>query len=774
MFVKEDWTLFRTLGTLCQRAGVAEEDIPALLAKELADNSLDEAGACTVELVGSDGLRVSDAGRGIPGDDSEIAGMFSITRPKTSTKFLRRPTRGALGGGLRIVVGAVVSTRGSLVVSTRGRRLQIDHHFDSGGSIPRNLGPWDGVGTQIDVSFGGEYRLDEDTLHWARMAMALSTGKRYEGKTSPWWYDDDAFYELLQAARGMTLRDVIREFQGYGGAKAGRLVSLLGYKESMCRDLSKDQAADLLDRMRQDSFEIGLGKLGTIGRPEDRVLHGHDLYGHATAAAYISMDSMRLPVRVEAWSMVADHADADFAAVAFVNRTPSTTPLYVSKHTKRLFIHGSGLGVTFGKNHAPFLLWFNVDTPYMPIVSEGKEPDFSHFEELIVKVIEKAASKVPCIARERGDHKVKGPSAKRQKQNALIGELIPWGMDNARGATNYRIDLRSLYYAIRPRFMAVFIKAPGYGYFGRVIQDYENASGDIPNLYRGIRGMIYHPHTHQKIPLEDFAVEMYRRPGWLFNKVLFIEKEGLFNVLIQAGFPEQYDCMLLTSSGHGTGAAKDLIDLIADTDEPCEFFVLHDADAAGTLIFQSLQEETRARAARKVRLINLGLEPAEGRAMGLQVEHPPPREDSRGRPIWRPVADYVPETDKQWLQANRIELNAMIPIENFVAWVESKFAPYGKKLVPPDDVLRSRLEGHIWSTIAAEVRERLEEEYDIPAMIREETEARLKGLGPAIEETARGLGEEVAAELERDRRKSWETVVAGAAVSLAGRRGEGP
>jgi hypothetical protein len=532
----------------------------------------------------------------------------------------------------------------------------------------------------------------------------------------------------------------------------------------MCRDLSKDQAADLLDRMRQDSFEIGLGKLGTIGCPEDRVLHGHALYGHAAAAAYISMDSMRLPVRVEAWSMVADHAD--FAAVAFVNRTPSTTPLYVSKHMKRLFIHGSGLEVIFGKNHVPFLLWFNVDTPYMPIVSEGKEPDFSPFQELIVKVIEKATSKVPCVARERAEPKSREPSARKQRQNELIGELIPWGMDNARGATNYRIDLRSLYYAIRPRFMAVFVKAPGYGYFGRVIQDYENAAGDIPNLYRGIRGMIYHPHTHEKIPLEDFAVERYRRPQWLFIRCLFIEKEGLFNVLIQAGFPEKYDCMLLTSSGHGTGAAKDLIDLIADTDEPCQFFVLHDADAAGTLIFQSLQEKTRARDARKVQLINLGLEPAEGRAMGLQVEHPPPRVDSRGGPIWRPVADYVPEKDKQWLQANRIELNAMIPIENFVAWVESKFAPYGKKLVPPDDVLRSCLEDHIRSTIEAEVRERLEEEYDLPAMIEEETEARLKDLGPAIEETARGLGEEVAAELERDRRKFWKKVVTDEAVSL--------
>src|SRR3712207_9128722 len=45
-------------------------------------------------------------GDGIPGDDAEIAALFSINRPLTSSKYLRRPTRGALGNGLRVVAGA--------------------------------------------------------------------------------------------------------------------------------------------------------------------------------------------------------------------------------------------------------------------------------------------------------------------------------------------------------------------------------------------------------------------------------------------------------------------------------------------------------------------------------------------------------------------------------------------------------------------------------------------------------------------------------------------
>ena len=46
IFEREDWTLFRNLETLGQKAGVAKGDLPKLIAKELADNALDVAGVC--------------------------------------------------------------------------------------------------------------------------------------------------------------------------------------------------------------------------------------------------------------------------------------------------------------------------------------------------------------------------------------------------------------------------------------------------------------------------------------------------------------------------------------------------------------------------------------------------------------------------------------------------------------------------------------------------------------------------------------------------------
>src|SRR5688572_24600820 len=95
MFVREDWTLFRSLGTFGQKAGVTTERIPALVAKELADNALDVAGWCRVGLLGDNGFFVEDEGPGIPGTDAEVAELFSIGRPLASTKLLRRPSRGA-------------------------------------------------------------------------------------------------------------------------------------------------------------------------------------------------------------------------------------------------------------------------------------------------------------------------------------------------------------------------------------------------------------------------------------------------------------------------------------------------------------------------------------------------------------------------------------------------------------------------------------------------------------------------------------------------------
>jgi len=51
VFEHADWTLFRNLETLGQKAGVAKRDLPKLVAKELADNACDAAGTCKVGLL---------------------------------------------------------------------------------------------------------------------------------------------------------------------------------------------------------------------------------------------------------------------------------------------------------------------------------------------------------------------------------------------------------------------------------------------------------------------------------------------------------------------------------------------------------------------------------------------------------------------------------------------------------------------------------------------------------------------------------------------------
>ena len=110
LFECEDWKLFRTIETLPQKAGVPKRKLSMLVCKELTDNALDACGSCEIGFEG-DSFYVKDQG---PGMEPEL---FSISRPLRSSKYLRLPTRGRLGNGLRVVAGAVAATGGELWVS---------------------------------------------------------------------------------------------------------------------------------------------------------------------------------------------------------------------------------------------------------------------------------------------------------------------------------------------------------------------------------------------------------------------------------------------------------------------------------------------------------------------------------------------------------------------------------------------------------------------------------------------------------------------------------
>jgi hypothetical protein len=219
---------------------------------------------------------------------------------------------------------------------------------------------------------------------------------------------------------------------------------------------------------------------------------------------------------------------------------------------------------------------------------------------------------------------------------------------SGRGA--YRFNERQIFYQLRPIVLEQTGKELLLGNFKRILTDYENENGEIAGMYREERGSIYHPHLSDKIALGTLTVEEYQRPLWTYSNLLYIEKEGFSEALKAVGWPERHDCALISSKGFSTRAARDLIDKIAAHGEPCNVFCAHDSDAYGTIIYQTLQEATRARGARKVKIINLGLEPWEAVAAGLEIEN---LDDDDGKA--KPVADYVLERDDGRQQEDRSE-----------------------------------------------------------------------------------------------------------------------
>ena len=185
----------------------------------------------------------------------------------------------------------------------------------------------------------------------------------------------------------------------------------------------------------------------------------------------------------------------------------------------------------------------------------------------------------------------------------------------------YRFEQRQVLYALRPIVKRETGADLQTANFNGIITDYEAEHGEIAGMYRDNRGAIYHPHGDgADIALGTLMVEAYKRPLWTFDKVTLIEKQGFFETLKAEHWPERHDCALLTSKGFTTRAVKDLIDHLAAHDEPVQVFCVHDADAAGTMIYQTLQNATPARGRRLIEVVNFGLEPWEAQDMGLEVE----------------------------------------------------------------------------------------------------------------------------------------------------------
>src|SRR3954447_3647075 len=206
--IRHDWALFLQPDRLAQKAGCTQRHLRRMVAKELVDIAADTSTEVRVEQLDADAVLVTARGPGL--DRARVLELFAINRPLTSSKLWRKPTRGAVGNGLRVVTGAVVGSGGMLTVESRGRRCRLEVDRRTGETRISAESASDVIqGTAVTARFGPGLPADPDLLAWAQVGAALAGPAARPMRSHPSWYDASAWRELVEAAAGHTVAELL-------------------------------------------------------------------------------------------------------------------------------------------------------------------------------------------------------------------------------------------------------------------------------------------------------------------------------------------------------------------------------------------------------------------------------------------------------------------------------------------------------------------------------------------------------------------------------------
>ena len=419
-FTRQDWLVY--ISNLPQRAGVVRELIRQLVLKELVDNALDEMdrvqrpGEVTISRDGEHTYTVTDQGRGFGDSPEELAFRFSIAKAMVSSKQWRKPTRGCVGNGLRVIVGAVVSGGGRIVVRTRNQEITLRPRMDGTTAVEgvRSI-DWP-TGSAITVEIDPAYRANGDSMKWAQLAIELAraSGPPFTRQPSPYWFDRDhlALNMLAALPPDKTLAWFVGKLDRCTDRAIGQRITERFGKGRLCRDVSKPEAAQLLALLREHTCDkrIKAKQLGAMGRDAWKCAELND--GYALEEGTFNHDSTgdysvvaQIPFLVEAWAATRESPasmhddDNDVYAVDVVGFTINRSPAIIRCSADRIG-RSRDLSLTFGGYtcdcsvpRGAFNTAVNVTSPYIHILGDNKTPALHCFADAIAAAIAKAIAR---------------------------------------------------------------------------------------------------------------------------------------------------------------------------------------------------------------------------------------------------------------------------------------------------------------------------------------------------------------------------------------------
>jgi DNA topoisomerase 6 subunit A-like protein/histidine kinase/DNA gyrase B/HSP90-like ATPase len=541
--------------------------------------------------------------------------------------------------------------------------------------------------------------------------------------TSAWWYDVAdlkrlVFAHIAEARRGgqdLLLRDFVKQFRNLSAnAKAKAVCAALPSIKRLTDFEADEEAVDrLLEVMRCEAKAPSPEILGAMGEAHVRACfetwYGVKRWWYRKVAG----DVHGIPFIVEA--AVAETARPGWLWTG-VNFSPTfEDPLAatlllapkVSAYGLRNFLksaHVVPIPDPWDETPTQTAVAVHVVCPVFEFLDRGKTrlklpPAMAeqiatalwHVVKDLYQAEErrrKDAARADRMTRER--ERAQG-SKRSWSQKDAVFQVLPEALARATGHGVFAVSSRTLYYQVRPLIQPLTDKELEYDYFSQdLLTQYRNIYGPITGLYYDPRGVLYEPHTGHTLQLGTREVEAYQFPAWLYDKILYVEKKGLWPILQAARLADRYDMAVIGAEGYATEATRILF-AQAEKGRNYQLFVLHDADPYGYNIARTLREETDRMPGYHVDVIDLGLHLEEGLGMDLGVETFTRKQAlPAGLVLTETAREYFEGRrvgEKSWL-CRRIELNAF-SAPALVTYIEQTLQRVGVrgKVIPPDDVL---------------------------------------------------------------------------------------
>jgi DNA topoisomerase VI subunit B len=640
-----------------------------------------------------------------------------------------------------------------------------------------------GFGLDRDVAHGDERDAAEQADFYQALVAFPDAWRKWSPSdpTSPHWYTPATLQTLLYGLPSETLlRDFVRQFAGLTGSAKAKVVLDQFSGRKRLADVREDEAAirRLLNAMQHAARPVPPKALGLIGETAIRRRFAEcfglapDRFWYAKA---LDTESDGAPFAVEVAIAQTERLGGVIHGLNFAPTFSdpfADTWLSAGKIDRGVnisgFLHAAHL-VT--PDAVPATALVHVVSPGLATLDRGKSRVAAgpRLTSALGDALWTAAKTLyeegerrnkDAAKQERRDQAQRQAAAKAERaRHATLIDAVFAVMEQAwaraTGDGRQPASARTLYYQARPLVQTYTDDELTDSYFTQtLLPKYQSEVRQLPNVYYEPRGALYEPHTGTVVPLGTREVEDYRIPEWSYNKILFVEKKGLWPPLEAARLGERFDMAIAAGEGFATEAARRLL-ARADHEHAMQLFVIHDADPSGYNIARTLAAETARMPEHHASVIDLGLRLEDGLAMGLGTE-----QFTRRKQLPRRVAAKLTERERasfvgkrvvapngkvSWV-CERIELNAMTSPQ-LIQFIEDGLAHHNAaaKVVPPTAYMQGIVGGDAATALETMARREIARRLDLDGRVRQF----LAG------ETARRLLDEATAGVTDERVRLW-------------------